>query len=234
MNYLMKPLRLTRRAVGEPPPGEKFPGNRRAATVILVLPGASRRAPPLPDVSQRCPTLPAFPTLSSALPAAGAPPNTSGSRGPRSPQATFGGHKPFSSGRIPGVPSLVSEPATATILIVDDDEGVTQTFARMLRLEGYAVRTAVTAENGLREAATTHPDAIILDLRMPLVDGLGFLRRLRETETSRTPVAIVTGDYFLEDDISAELQALGAELRFKPLWLEDLVGLARNLLKVTH
>ena len=133
------------------------------------------------------------------------------------------------------VQAHTSDPEAATILIVDDDEGVTQTFARMLRLEGYAVRTAVTAETGLREAASARPDAIILDLRMPLVDGLGFLRRLRESEGSRdTPVAIVTGDYFLEDDISAELQALGAELRFKPLWLEDLVGLARNLLKVTH
>lgn len=129
----------------------------------------------------------------------------------------------------------MSDAAAATILIVDDDEGVTETFARMLRLEGYAVRTAVSAETGLREAESAQPDAIILDLRMPLVDGLGFLRRLRETEGSRgTPVAIVTGDYFLEDDIFAELRALGAELRFKPLWLEDLVGLARNLLKVTH
>lgn len=124
---------------------------------------------------------------------------------------------------------------TATILIVDDDEGVTQTFARMLKLEGYVVRTAVNAETGLREAANARPDAIILDLRMPLVDGLGFLRRLREHEDQRdTPVAIVTGDYFLEDAVSAELRELGAELRFKPLWLEDLVGLARNLLKVTH
>lgn len=129
----------------------------------------------------------------------------------------------------------MSDAAAATILIVDDDEGVTETFARMLRLEGYAVRTAVSAETGLREAESAQPDAIILDLRMPLVDGLGFLRRLRETEGSHdTPVAIVTGDYFLEDDIFAELRALGAELRFKPLWLEDLVGLARNLLKVTH
>jgi DNA-binding response OmpR family regulator len=129
----------------------------------------------------------------------------------------------------------MSDSVAATILIVDDDEGVTQTFARMLRLEGFEVRTAMTAELGLREAALVHPDAIILDLRMPLVDGLGFLRRLRELESSRdTPVAIVTGDYFLEDEISAEVRALGAELRFKPLWLEDLVGLARNLLKVTH
>ena len=133
------------------------------------------------------------------------------------------------------VPEVISDPATATILIVDDDEGVTQTFARMLRLEGFRVRTAVTAEIGLREAEAVHPDAIILDLRMPLVDGLGFLRRLRAHDDQRgTPVAIVTGDYFLDDSISTELRELGAELRFKPLWLEDLVGLARTLLKVTH
>jgi DNA-binding response OmpR family regulator len=126
----------------------------------------------------------------------------------------------------------MAEAAGGKILIVDDDEGVTQTFARMLRLEGYQVRTAVSAESGLQEAATSAPDAIILDLRMPLVDGLGFLRRLRQQDEQRTtPVAIVTGDYFLDDSVSAELRELGAELRFKPLWLEDLVGLARNLLQ---
>jgi len=120
----------------------------------------------------------------------------------------------------------------AKILIVDDDEGVTQTFARMLRLEGYQVRTAMTAERGLVEAEKSQPDAIILDLRMPLVDGLGFLRRLRAQDGQRSvPVAIVTGDYFLDDTVSNELRELGAELRFKPLWLEDLVGLTRNLLR---
>ena len=131
--------------------------------------------------------------------------------------------------------AVPSGQTTSKILIVDDDEGVTQTFARMLRLEGYQVRTAVSAEKGLAEAQASHPDAIILDLRMPLMDGLSFLRRLRAHDEQRaTPVAIVTGDYFLDDAVSNELLALGAELRFKPLWLEDLVGLARNLLKVTH
>ena len=133
------------------------------------------------------------------------------------------------------VSTLVPEREVATILVVDDDEGVTQTFARMLRLEGYEVRTAMSAETALREADRSHPDAIILDLRMPIVDGLGFLRRLRARDEQRdTPVAIVTGDYFLDDQVSAELRELGAELKFKPLWLEDLVGLARHLLQVTH
>jgi DNA-binding response OmpR family regulator len=131
------------------------------------------------------------------------------------------------------VPAFMTEPTTATILIVDDDEGVTTTFARMLRLEGYHVHTALNAEMGLREAQNYHPDAIILDLRMPLVDGLGFLRRLRSHADQRNiPVAIVTGDYFLDDSVSNELRELGAELRFKPMWLEDLVGLARTLLQV--
>ena len=111
----------------------------------------------------------------------------------------------------------MTEKATSKILIVDDDEGVTQTFARMLRLEGYQVRTAVSAEKGLLEAEHSHPDAIILDLRMPLVDGLGFLRRLRARDDQRaTPVAIVTGDYFLDDSVSAELRELGAELELGP------------------
>ena len=133
------------------------------------------------------------------------------------------------------VPNVSSQVANSTILIVDDDEGVTQTFARMLKLEGFQVRTAINAESGLKVANESQPNAIILDLRMPLVDGLGFLRQLRARDDQRaTPVAIVTGDYFLEDAVANELRELGAELRFKPLWLEDLVGLARNLLKVTH
>ena len=122
----------------------------------------------------------------------------------------------------------------ASILIVDDDEAVSQTFARILRLDGFAVHTAFNAESGLCEALEHRPTAIILDLRMPAVDGLGFLRRLRSVEGQHSvPVAVVTGDYFLDDHVAAELRQLDAQLTFKPLWLEDLVGLARTLTKVT-
>src|SRR5262245_6011232 len=101
----------------------------------------------------------------------------------------------------------------------------------MLRLEGFDVFTAEGAAAGLYQAETHHLDAIILDLRMPLVNGLEFLRLLRAREAHRaTRVAIVTGDYFIEDEVANELQALGAELRFKPLWLEDLVALTRALI----
>jgi DNA-binding response OmpR family regulator len=128
--------------------------------------------------------------------------------------------------------SPASPSKTRTILIVDDDPSVTETFERMLALEGYRVVTALSAEAGLSQAQAAQPHAIILDLRMPLTDGLQFLRRLRsQPDQCNTPVAIVTGDYFIDEKVSAELRSLGADLRFKPLWLEDLLVLARNLLQ---
>lgn len=121
--------------------------------------------------------------------------------------------------------------ATRTILIVDDDRAVADTFARMLKLEGFNVATAVNAETGLELADSVRPNAIILDLRMPIVNGLQFLRHIRsKTHLQEVPVAIVTGDYFLGETTAAELKSLGASVRFKPLWLEDLVALARTLL----
>jgi DNA-binding response OmpR family regulator len=120
--------------------------------------------------------------------------------------------------------------ATKTILIVDDDRAVADTFARMLKLEGYNVTTAVNAEAGLEIAERVVPNAIILDLRMPIVNGVQFLRRIRANpQLVEVPVAIVTGDYFLGETTAAELKSLGASVRFKPLWLEDLVALARTL-----
>jgi DNA-binding response OmpR family regulator len=121
--------------------------------------------------------------------------------------------------------------ATRTILIVDDDRAVVDTFARMLKLEGFNVATAISPETGLELAQTVRPDAIILDLRMPLVNGVQFLRHIRSKEhLVDVPVAIVTGDYFLGESTAIELKSLGASVRFKPLWLEDLVALARTLL----
>ena len=116
------------------------------------------------------------------------------------------------------------------ILIVDDDEGVTDSFSRLLTLEGFTVYASLNPEGGLRIAAAKHPDAIILDLRMPLINGLQFLQRLRETPALRsTPVAIVTGDIFIDDSTTSQIEALGASVLFKPVWLDDLLTLARGL-----
>lgn len=125
-------------------------------------------------------------------------------------------------------------PVAPSVLVVDDDEGVALTFSRMLRLHGYRVETATNPEAGLAVALARPPDAIILDLRMPLVSGLEFLRRLRGLETDRpTSVTIVTGDYFIDDHIVVEIKQLGAEVCFKPLWLDDLVDVVRAMLPST-
>jgi DNA-binding response OmpR family regulator len=117
------------------------------------------------------------------------------------------------------------------LLIVDDDDATSQTFARILTLEGFDVRTAASAESGLRELENCRPDAVILDLRMPYINGLGLLYRMRACEPGRElPVAIVTGDQCIDDAVMNELRDLGAEVKFKPLWIEDLVDVARSLI----
>ncbi len=125
----------------------------------------------------------------------------------------------------------MTTPTVGRLLIVDDDQATIETFAHILSLEGYDVRTASNAELALREAEAIQPDAIILDLRMPFINGLGMLYRLRAGKAfSDTPVVVVTGDQCVDDAVLQELRELGAEVRFKPLWLEDLIGVARELI----
>ena len=119
----------------------------------------------------------------------------------------------------------------AKVLIIDDDELTTSTFAQMLRLEGHEVRTSQDAGHALREASALSPDAIIVDLHMPAMDGLTFIRRLRaQSGGTSTPVAMVTGDYSMNKAVTDALEELGVTLCFKPLWLDDLVRLADGLL----
>jgi CheY-like chemotaxis protein len=101
----------------------------------------------------------------------------------------------------------------------------------MLQLEGYDVETALDGETGLRMAEERAFDAILLDLRMPHLDGLGFLRRLPAISSCRrTPVAVITGYYLADDDGTvAELEQFGSVVRYKPLWLDDLIDLTRTL-----
>lgn len=119
----------------------------------------------------------------------------------------------------------------ARILIVDDDETVLQTFAKALSLEGFDVRTAASPLIGLLELETSPPDAILLDLRMPFVNGFGFLYRLRAHVAHRhTPVAIITGDSCIDDPAMTELHELEAEVLFKPIWIDEVVSVTRSML----
>jgi DNA-binding response OmpR family regulator len=119
----------------------------------------------------------------------------------------------------------------ARVLIVDDDETVLQTFAKALSLEGYDVRVAASPLIGLQEVADAPPDVILLDLRMPFINGVGFLYRLRaQTAHRHIPVAIITGDSCIDDPALSELHGLEAEIRFKPMWIDEVLTLTRDLL----
>ena len=76
------------------------------------------------------------------------------------------------------------------LLIVDDDVAVAGTLTRMLELRGYQVESAQSAEGGLEMAALHRPDAILVDMRMPSMSGIEFLRHLRrDPRLQETPVA---------------------------------------------
>jgi CheY-like chemotaxis protein len=121
--------------------------------------------------------------------------------------------------------------AARRVLVIDDDEGVRLTFSRVLRLDGHNVQVAASAEEALGEVEQERPDAILLDLKMPLINGVGFLYRLRENPANQDiAVGVITGAPVLDDATVNDLRALNAQVWFKPLSIEDIQRVAQTLL----
>jgi CheY-like chemotaxis protein len=78
------------------------------------------------------------------------------------------------------------------VLVVDDDEGVRAVLATALEDDGWAVVTAENGKSALAALANAHPDAIILDLRMPVMDGLAFAERYRQFPEPRAPLILIS------------------------------------------
>ena len=79
------------------------------------------------------------------------------------------------------------------ILVVDDDLAVCRSIDRALRLEGYEVETVSSGGEALEAMASNSPDALVLDLQLPDLDGLAVCRRIREF--SDVPVVVLGGTY---------------------------------------
>ena len=77
------------------------------------------------------------------------------------------------------------------ILIIDDEEAICWALQRAFERAGYRVAVAASAEEGLEAAATPRPDAVVLDVRLPGMDGLAALGRLAEL-TADAPVIVIT------------------------------------------
>src|ERR1700734_1252845 len=115
------------------------------------------------------------------------------------------------------------------VLVVDDDPAVSGALNRALRLEGYDVSLADDGPKALEEIAIRPPDAVILDIGLPIIDGLDVCRRLRAAGDD-TPVLMLTARDAVNDRVQG-LEAGADDYLVKPFALAELLARLRALLR---
>jgi two-component system response regulator MprA len=117
------------------------------------------------------------------------------------------------------------------LLVVDDDPSVREALALLLDLNGFDVDTAHDGREAIRTMAVASPDAVILDVLMPGIDGIEVCRRMRAVG-DRTPVLMLTARTELGDRV-AGLEAGADDYLAKPFAREELIARLRALLRRT-
>jgi two-component system response regulator MprA len=115
------------------------------------------------------------------------------------------------------------------ILVVDDDLAVRRSIDRALRLEGYDVVTVGSGGEALETLALAPPDALILDLQLPDIDGLQVCRHMRNAGDD-TPVLMLTARQEIDDRVQG-LDAGADDYLVKPFALAELLARLRALLR---
>jgi two-component system cell cycle response regulator DivK len=120
--------------------------------------------------------------------------------------------------------------ARPRILIVDDDPDARELYGWCMRAAGWSVAHAVDGVEALAMAETFHPNAIVMDLRMPILGGLEAIRRLKSDEqTEHIPIVACTG--VRATSAGAEARAAGCDAFLaKPVAPEDLCDLLERLI----
>jgi two-component system, OmpR family, response regulator MprA len=121
--------------------------------------------------------------------------------------------------------------ATLDILVVDDDPALRAALDRALKLEGYRVSFAHDGRQALQLMTGGSQDAVILDLGLPLMDGVEVCRRVRE-RGDRTPVLMLTARDAVTDRVEG-LDAGADDYLVKPFALDELLARLRALLRRT-
>ncbi len=115
------------------------------------------------------------------------------------------------------------------VLVVDDEPTLTDLLQMALRYEGWEVKTASDGRHALALAREFRPDAIVLDMMLPDIDGMQVLSRVRQ-DGQQTAVLFLTAKDSLEDRING-LTAGGDDYVTKPFSLEELVARLRGLIR---
>ena len=115
------------------------------------------------------------------------------------------------------------------VLVVDDEPTLTELLSMALRYEGWEVRTAGDGAGATRTARDFRPDAVVLDMMLPDMNGLEVLRRLRADATD-VPVLFLTAKDGVEDRV-AGLTAGGDDYVTQPFSLEEVVARLRGLVR---
>jgi two-component system, OmpR family, response regulator len=117
------------------------------------------------------------------------------------------------------------------VLVVDDESSIAELLSMALRYEGWEVQTAGNGQGAVRAARQFRPDAVVLDLMLPDIDGMEVLRRLRGVGDD-VPVLFLTARDAVEDRV-AGLTAGGDDYVTKPFSLEEVVARLRALIRRT-
>ena len=115
------------------------------------------------------------------------------------------------------------------VLVVDDEASLTDLLSMALRYEGWEIRTAPDGLKAIAAAREFKPDAVVLDIMLPDIDGLQVLQRMR-ADGSDVPVLFLTAKDALDDRI-AGLTAGGDDYVTKPFSLEEVVARLRSLIR---
>jgi two-component system OmpR family response regulator len=122
--------------------------------------------------------------------------------------------------------------APARVLVVDDEESITQLVSTVLRYEGFEVQTAADGTTAVKAARTFRPDLVVLDVMLPDLDGFEVYRRI-DGASARLPVLFLTARDSTEDRVHG--LTLGADdYMGKPFSLEELVARVRAVLRRTR
>src|ERR1700736_2425840 len=127
--------------------------------------------------------------------------------------------------------SAIAEQTTpeARVLVVDDEDNIVELLSVSLKFQGFAVHTATNGPAALDLARDVKPDAVMLDVMMPGMDGFGVLRRLR-ADGIDSPALFLTARDSLQDKI-AGLTLGGDDYVSKPFSLEEVVARLRVILR---